>query len=124
MKRQALGEWGERLAESHLLSKGYAILARNWRVQEGEVDLVAQDGQTIVFAEIKTRRSRSYGEPEQSITASKRRRLRQASWAYLEAHGLLEAAWRIDVIAIRTDLPGKAWHLEHYVNAVEAEEES
>jgi putative endonuclease len=117
-----LGVWGERLAEGHLKSKGYRILGRRWKVLEGEIDLVAKDGEEIVFVEVKTRSSKAFGEPEHAITPAKRSRLRLAAWAYLEAHDLLDAPWRIDVIAIEGSSAGELRRLDHYENAVGGEE--
>ncbi len=66
--RQRLGRWGEGVAATHLEAHGYTILARNWRCAAGEIDLVARDGETLVFVEVKTRRGRAYGAPEEALT--------------------------------------------------------
>ena len=79
MKRHHVGAWGEEIASQYLEAKGYTILARNWRTQEGEVDLVAQDGETVVFVEVKTRTSKEFGWSEESITLTKRRRLQRSA---------------------------------------------
>jgi len=121
MRRRQIGEWGEAVALRHLESKGYCIHARNWRTPEGEVDIVAQDGETIVFVEVKTRTTHDFGWPEESITVTKSRRLQRAAWAYLQAHEMLDAMWRIDVIAIDRSSSGAVERLEHYVNAVDGE---
>jgi len=121
MRRRQIGEWGEAVALRHLESKGYCIRARNWRTPEGEVDIVAQDGDTIVFVEVKARTTRDFGWPEESITVAKRRRLQRAAWAYLQAHEILDAMWRIDVIAIDRSSSGAVERLEHYVSAVDGE---
>jgi putative endonuclease len=123
MSRRQIGAWGEERAMQHLQSQGYLILARNWRVPEGEVDLVAQDGDTIVFVEVKTRTTHEYGWPEDSITITKRRRLQRAAWLYLEAHDLLDASWRIDVIAIDRTSSGDIKRLEHFVDAIDSEQD-
>lgn len=121
MRRRQIGEWGEAVALRHLESKGYRIRVRNWRTPEGEVDIVAQDGDTIVFVEVKARTTRDFGWPEESITAAKRRRLQRAAWAYLQAHEMVDAMWRIDVIAIDRSSSGTVERLEHYVSAVDGE---
>jgi len=121
MRRRQIGEWGEAVALRHLESTGYRIRARNWRTPEGEVDIVAEDGDTIVFVEVKARTTRNFGWPEESITSAKRRRLQRVAWAYLEAHEMLDAIWRIDVIAIDRSSSGAVERLEHYVSAVDGE---
>lgn len=121
MMRRALGEWGERLAEHRLVRKGYTILDRNWRAREGEIDLVAREGETIVFVEVKARRSDSLGFPEEAITHGKKSRLIKAAWLYLKEHDLLDAAWRIDVVAIEGSPAAGLRRFEHYVNAVDGQ---
>jgi len=104
---QELGKWGETLAADFLIKQGYSIIARNARTPYGELDLIAQqpektrsDEITIVFVEVKTRRSQSYGFPEESVTASKQEHLISAALHYLQEHPELDQDWRIDVIAI------------------------
>ena len=121
MKRHHIGAWGEEIASQYLEANGYQILARNWRTQEGEVDLVTQDGETIVFVEVKTRTSKDFGWPEESVTAVKRRRLQRAALAYLVDQNLSDILWRIDVIAIDRTSSGTVERLEHYIDAVDGE---
>jgi putative endonuclease len=104
---QELGKWGEKLAADYLIKQGYSILAKNARTPFGELDLVAEqpDADTpgddsIVFVEVKTRRSQSFGYPEESITASKREHIISAALHFLQEHPDLDCDWRIDVIAI------------------------
>ena len=73
--RQKLGQWGEKVAAHHLEAKGYEIVARNWRCREGEIDLVARAGAEYVFVEVKTRRGRSQGLPEEALTPRKSKKL-------------------------------------------------
>lgn len=121
MKSHRIGAWGEEIASQYLEAKGYKILARNWRTQEGELDLVAQDGETVVFIEVKTRTTKDFGWPEESVTATKRRRLQRSAMAYLTDQGLMDLLWRIDVIAIDRDQSGCVERLEHYIDAVDGE---
>ena len=121
MKAHRVGAWGEEVASQYLEAKGYQILARNWRTQEGELDLVAQDGETIVFVEVKTRTSKEFGWPEESITKTKRQRLQRSAMAYLMDHDLVDILWRIDVIAVDRDRSGCVERLEHYIDAVDGE---
>ncbi len=115
--RQGLGRWGEELAARHLAAKGYEILARNWRCETGELDLVARDGESLVFVEVRTRRGRLLGSPEESITAAKEARLIALGEAYVQAHDWT-GDWRIDVVAVETDRGGRLLRVDHYENAV------
>jgi putative endonuclease len=121
VKRHQIGAWGEEIASQYLEARGYKIHARNWRTQKGEVDLVAQDGETIVFVEVKTRTSKEFGWPEESVTASKRRRLQRVALAYLVDQGLSDVIWRIDVVAVDRNRSGGVERLEHYIDAVDGE---
>jgi putative endonuclease len=114
-----LGSRGEEMAWRYLERQGFGLLARNWRSRRGELDLVVRQGETIVFVEVRARRSRRFGGPEEALTRAKRRSLQRAAWVYLEANHCLEADWRIDVIAI--DFAVRGVRLEHYPNALEAE---
>ncbi len=116
-----VGRWGERRARRFLEDAGLRILDSNWRDPEGEIDLVAADGETIVFVEVKTRRSRSFGAPVDSLTKDKRRRLQRTALAYLTAHDRVECAWRIDVVSIEGDPRRPGARLEHFVDVVEAD---
>ncbi len=114
-----LGIHGEKVAEKHLVDLGYRILDRNWRWRKGELDLVAEQDEEIVFVEVKARRSQTYGLPEESITRSKREKLIQTAYAYLRSVNRQDAAWRIDVVAIDMEDDGTVIRLEHIVSAVE-----
>ena len=100
---------------------GYRILDRNWRWRKGELDLVAEQGEQVVFVEVKARRSRTYGPPEESITRAKREKLIQTAYAYLGNANRRNVHWRIDVVAIDMDRDGEVVRLEHIVSAVEGE---
>ncbi len=122
MNRSQVAARGESLARRHLEGLGYRIEACNWRAPQGEIDLVASDGETLVFVEVKARTGRQFGEPEEAITRLKRRHLLETAQAYLEAHERSDAAWRIDVIAIDLGPSGNPLRLEHYPDAVHAGE--
>jgi putative endonuclease len=115
--RQGLGRRGEELAARHLLAKGYRIIARNWRCETGELDLVTEDGACLTFVEVRTRRGRALGSPEESITSAKQARLITLAEAYVQAHDC-PGDWRIDVVAIEMDRRGRLLRLDHYENAV------
>lgn len=117
--RQRLGWRGERLAERYLAGHGLTILERNYRCAAGEADLIAQDGDTLVFVEVRTRRGQDYGSPEESITARKQAHLLAVAQAYLAERGLSDIAWRIDVVAVALSARGELLRVEHIENAVE-----
>ena len=94
------GRPGEDLACRHLESAGFAILMRNYRCRSGEVDLVAREGDTTVFVEVKERHDSSHGEAHESVTFGKRRRLVRAARLYAASHGLEGRPVRFDVVAI------------------------
>jgi putative endonuclease len=119
MTRQGVGLRGEAIAQRHLRSLGYEILASNWRSAEGEIDLIARQGEELVFVEVKARASRRYGPPEEAVTPAKQRRLQRTALAYLTANDLHESAWRVDVIAIDLSPSGAVVRLEHYPDAIE-----
>lgn len=114
--RRRLGQWGESVAATHLEAKGYEIKARNWRCLRGEIDLVAQAGRILVFVEVKTRRSRQFGSPEEGVTPAKLRKLLEVAQHYLLAHDLAEVEWRIDLVAVELDAAGKLLRCEHIEN--------
>jgi len=115
--RQTLGRWGEALAAETLAGRGYALLARNARTPYGELDLVMRQGGATVFVEVKTRASRAFGLPEESITPRKQEHLRNAAQHYLQSHPELGGDWRVDVIAIRRQ-PGVPPEVVHFENVL------
>ena len=115
--RKKLGQWGENVAAHHLEAKGYEIVARNWRCREGEIDLVARASQEWVFVEVKTRRGRSRGTPEEGLTPHKSRQLLALGEIYTAVHHL-DVDWRIDLVAVELDSTGKLLRCEHIPNAV------
>ena len=115
--RRGLGRRGEALAAEHLAQRGCTILDRNWRTTGGEIDLVIQDGETLAFVEVRTRRGRALGTPEESITPAKQARLIELAQAYVQAVDWA-GPWRIDVVAIEMDRRGRLLRVDHYENAV------
>lgn len=99
-RNQALGAYGERVAEAYLRSLGMVVLARNWYCRFGEVDLVARDGSTLVFCEVKTRTGTSHGTPVEAVVGRKAVRLRRLAAHWLEVHDVEPLAVRIDVISV------------------------
>ena len=95
------GDFGENLAAEFLRRKGYRILGRNVRVgRVGELDIIARQGATVVFVEVKARRSDRFGLPEEALTPAKRLHLRRAIAGWLAMRGLSEARFRTDVVAV------------------------
>jgi putative endonuclease len=119
MSKKTLGAFGEEVAVRELEGKGYRILDRNWRVQEGEIDVIAEHEGEIVFVEVKTRTSDLYGGPEDSITKQKRNRIIRASLAYLLKTERLESDWRVDLIGIHCTPEKKLLRVEHYESVIE-----
>lgn len=131
--RQKLGKWGEDLAAQYLISHGYTILAHNARTSYGEIDLVASytDPHTVldnavadpvvVFVEVKTRSSTSYGFPEAAINPRKQEHILAAAQAYLQENPDLGGDWRVDVIAIQRHSSGKNPSIEHFENVFTAD---
>lgn len=116
--KQQLGQRGEQLAAAHLQQQGYHIVATNWRCTHGELDIVAEQDGTLVFVEVRTRYTDSTEYAFESITPRKQKRLEALAQAYLAAHDLEEAAWRIDVIAVAVRRSGKPV-LDHVENALD-----
>src|SRR4051812_36692675 len=112
-----LGDRGERAAARHLRRAGMRVLVRGYRTEQGEVDLIARDGDTLVFVEVK---SRSRGEPAEAVTPEKQRRLTLAALHFLRRHGLLEQRCRFDVVAIVWPGGRRPAAVEHYRDAFEA----
>ena len=98
--RSNLGKIGEALACNYLRRCGYSILDRNYRTKIGEIDIVAQDGKILVFVEVKTRRSDSYGLPEESINIKKMHKLTRLAQLYIRNKRLYSAEARFDVVSI------------------------
>jgi putative endonuclease len=94
---RVLGERGERKAAEYLRRQGLRILQQGYRTDHGEIDLIALDGEVIVFVEVKARRQ---GEPAEAVTPEKQRRLTLAALHFLKKHQLLEQRSRFDVVAI------------------------
>jgi putative endonuclease len=103
-RRVSLGKQGEDLACSELRRRGYAIIARRFRTRAGEIDIVARDGTTLVFVEVKARRSLAFGTPLEAISRVKQRRLCAMAMEYLGRAAPRAAACRFDVVSVRLDV--------------------
>ena len=121
MKRQEVGCLGERLAAKFLRRRGYHIIETNFRCRGGEIDIIARQGDCLVFIEVRTRSSSSFGSPEESITQVKRSKLIFTALTYISSHSNLPEQWRIDAVAVEIDVQGQVKRIELIENAVEGD---
>lgn len=114
--KEAVGSYGEGVAVRLLTARGYAVLARNWRCRDGEIDIVMRDLQRdeLVFVEVKTRRSNRYGHPAEAVVGAKLARLRRLAAQWLKEHEERARGVRIDVVAVWPQPSGPA-RTEHLV---------
>ncbi len=118
MKRRETGILGEKLAKDFLEKQSFHIWETNYRCPEGEIDIIARQGDYLVFIEVRTKRSLEFGSPEESITPAKMERLRNITAHYLQEHDNLPPLWRIDVVAVELTKKGKLLRIELIENAV------
>jgi putative endonuclease len=116
--RQALGKHGEDLACRELRRRGYAVVARRYRTRGGEIDIIARDGRTMVFVEVKARESRAFGAAAEAVTALKRRRLVDLARDYMMRNHLVDCPCRFDIVSIHFD--SGAPSVEIFQNAFDA----
>lgn len=116
--RTQIGRKGERLAKRFLKRKGYRILAKNYTCPAGEMDLIALDGRTVAFVEVKTRRGCDQADPEDTITAAKRRKLYQVARHWLAQRRADAYGCRFDVVAVTLDEGAKPF-IRHTPDAFE-----
>jgi putative endonuclease len=100
IERQKMGKTGEDLAVEELEHRGYAIIARRYRTRHGEIDIVARDGDTTVFVEVKARATSEFGTAAEAVTPWKQRRLATMALDYASRHNLTSHPCRFDVVAI------------------------
>jgi len=112
----AFGKSGEEVALQYLEKKKYGIIARSFRMFRGEIDIIAYDRKTLVFVEVKARKSRDFGAPEESVTPSKQRQIRKIAQGFLAKKNLQSVECRFDVISlIFTD--DKGYSIDHIKDA-------
>jgi putative endonuclease len=112
----ALGKSGERIALRYLEDKKYKILARNFRLFRGEIDIIAIDRKILVFVEVKTRKSIDFGLPEESVTSSKQKQIKKIAQGFLTKNNINETECRFDVVSLIFD-EGKGYSIRHIQNA-------
>jgi putative endonuclease len=115
-----LGRRGEMAAARRLRRLGYKIVARGDRLKPGEIDLVAVDGRTIVFVEVKTRQTADVGHPVEAVDPAKQRRLTRLAVTFLKRHRLLDHPARFDIVAVTWPEGVRRPTIEHFPNAFEA----
>ena len=106
--RVAMGAYGEQVAERHLVEAGMVVLDRNWRCDEGEIDLVLREGRVLVVCEVKTRASNDRGTPHEAITDAKLHRLHRLGQRWAQARGLRPDETRVDLVAVLRPSRGAA----------------
>lgn len=114
--KDALGRYGEEVAATHLQEVGLRVIDRNWRCADGEIDIVAVDGDAVVFCEVKTRSSLRYGVPAEAVIGAKAMRLRRLAARWLAEH---DGGWqevRFDVVSVLSQQRGAA-QVQHLVGA-------
>jgi putative endonuclease len=119
MDRQEVGRLGEKAARKFLKKRGYRIRETGFRCSHGEIDIVAQQKDYLVFVEVRTKSSPDFGTPEESITQAKKKKLIASALTYTSTHQKLPSLWRIDVVAIELDDKGKTKRIELIENAIE-----
>jgi putative endonuclease len=118
VKRRDVGILGEKLAKDFLKKRGYHILESNYRCPEGEIDIIARHKDSLVFIEVRTKRSLQFGSPEESITPTKMEKLRTVAAHYRQTRNNLPPLWRIDVVAVEIGPKYKPLRIELIENAV------
>ena len=118
MRNDLTGRWGEETAAAYLRRRHYTIVAANYRCRLGEIDLIAENRDYLVFVEVKLRSNLRYGMPRESVTAKKQEKLRSAALLYLSMHGL-DAPARFDVAEVYTDVhhSARSTRIEYIENA-------
>lgn len=116
LSNKELGRMGENAGARYLRSRGYTILQRNWRCEAGEVDIVAQDENYLIFVEVKTRRSHELGYPAEAVTYERKKRYEKIASHYLHSFDLDFLPVRFDVLSIEVTHDNRA-HIRHYIDA-------
>ncbi len=119
LSRKEIGRLGETLAAEYLKNNGLIIIETNYRCHFGEIDIIAQEDNCIVFTEVRTKTGSVFGTPEESVTNTKKKHLIETAYIYLEEKDKQQSDWRIDFIAVELDRKNKPSRIELYKNAVE-----
>ncbi len=119
MDRQEVGKLGEKAARKFLKKRGYRICETGFRCRHGEIDIIAQQKDCLVFVEVRTKSNLDFGTPEESLTQAKKDKLIASALTYVTTHQNLPPQWRIDVVAVELDEKGKTKRIKLIENAVE-----
>ncbi len=114
-KKQELGKSGEDRAVNFLQQKGFSVIKKNYRTPDGEIDIIAQDGDTIVFVEVKSRRSLSYGAPEAAVDSMKKNQIKKIANQFISHYQLFDRDCRFDIVALYYE--GQAVQIKYIPNA-------
>lgn len=117
--RDELGRRGEDAAAAYLRGLGYRIVGRRERVLRGDIDIVALDGRTVVFVEVRSRSDTLHGHPAETVGHGKQRRMAELATAYIRRHRLEDCSVRLDVVAVTFAVAGRPV-VEHYQNAFDS----
>jgi len=115
--KYAMGMEGQQVAEAYLCEKGLRILACNYRIRTGEIDLVAQHGTYLVFIEVKTRKSHTYGQGRESVTRHKQQQIIRTALHYITRHNMHDHDMRFDVVEVTINPSNQIASVEHIENA-------
>jgi putative endonuclease len=118
MKNKELGEWGEMKARHYLEEKGIVVLGTNQRTHYGELDIIGKDTDQVVFFEVKTRQSNSFGFGEESVSWAKQEHLINSAEDYIQNHPEVGEDWRIDVVVIDGSPTAPKVEIRWFKNAV------
>jgi len=113
MNTKIVGDFGENIASKFVENKGYCIIARNYRVKSGEVDIIAMDSNVLVFIEVKTRKNSEFSFARESVNYKKQSRIKNVARSYIAENFLIYDHIRFDIIEIYTDKK----HIQHFENA-------
>ena len=116
--QKRIGNKGEQIAAKYLEDKGFRVLEQNYHTRFGEIDLVAQEGDALVFVEVKTRTNTDFGLPEASVTPEKLEKIENAILLWLQDHPDYHDDWRIDVIAILLKKDKTVDDIQHFINVL------
>ena len=119
MDRQEVGKLGEKAAQKFVKKRGYKIRETGFRCRHGEIDIIAQQNDCLVFVEVRTKSNLDFGTPEESITHAKKEKLIASALTYATTHQDIPPLWRIDFVAVELDEKGKAKRIELIENAIE-----
>lgn len=115
--KRSLGQWGEEIGSNYLKDKGYAILGRNLRTPHGEIDILAEKDNALIFVEVKTRSSNRFGFPEFAVNPRKQAHMLSAAESYFQQHPDCPETWQFDILAI-TCQEGSPALIEHFENVI------